>query len=46
MQLIANSEAWPGIAASAGLLQAGKHGLDALISGISLVEREVTASRQ
>ena len=41
MLLIANSEAWPGIATSADLLKAGKQGLDALVAGISLVEREV-----
>jgi len=41
MLLIANTEAWPGIATSADLLKAGKHGLDALVDGISLVEREV-----
>ena len=41
MLLIANSEAWPGIATSADLLKAGAQGLDALIAGISLVEREV-----
>ena len=41
MLLIANSEAWPGIATSADLLKAGGPGLDALVAGISLVEREV-----
>ena len=41
MLLIANSEAWPGIATSAALLKDGKHGLDALVAGIGLVEREV-----
>jgi len=40
MLLIANSEAWPGIETSADMLKAGKPGLDALIAGISLVERE------
>ena len=41
MLLIANSEAWPGIATSADLLKEGAQGLDALIAGISRVEREV-----
>jgi L-asparaginase len=40
MLLIANSEAWPGIAASADLLKSGSQGLDALVAGISRVERE------
>jgi N4-(beta-N-acetylglucosaminyl)-L-asparaginase len=41
MLLIANSEAWPGFGTSADLLKEGKPGLDALVAGISLVEREV-----
>lgn len=41
MILIANSEAWPGIAHSAELLNAQEYGLDAIVAGISLVEREV-----
>jgi L-asparaginase len=41
MLLIANSEAWPGITISADLLKDGKLGLDALVAGISQVEREV-----
>jgi N4-(beta-N-acetylglucosaminyl)-L-asparaginase len=40
MILIANSEGWPGIAYAANMLQQKSDGLDALIAGISRVERE------
>ncbi|WP_445682424.1 N(4)-(beta-N-acetylglucosaminyl)-L-asparaginase [Radicibacter daui] len=42
MILLANSEAWPGINQSAEALARGENGLDALVEGISRVEREVT----
>lgn len=42
MILLANSEAWPGFPTSIKLLETGSHGLDALVAGISLVEREPT----
>ena len=38
MILLANSEAYPGIEASARRLQAGEEGLRALVEGIKLVE--------
>ena len=41
MILLANSEAWPGFSKSIDLLQAGRHGLDAMVAGIGEVEREV-----
>ena len=41
MLLLANSEAWPGFPTSVQLLKDGAIGLDALVAGISLVEREV-----
>lgn len=40
MLLLANSEAWPGFETSVSRLRDGDHGLDALVAGISLVERE------
>jgi hypothetical protein len=40
MLLLANSEAWPGFPTSVQLLKDGAVGLDALVAGISLVERE------
>jgi L-asparaginase len=40
MLLIANAEAWPGFPTSVDLLRDGRHGLDAMIAGISMVERE------
>lgn len=42
MILLANSEAWPGINQSAGALARGENGLDALVEGISRVEREAS----
>ncbi|MDA4809389.1 isoaspartyl peptidase/L-asparaginase, partial [Enterobacter hormaechei] len=41
MILIANNEAWPGFARSVELLKQEAHGLDAMVAGISEVEREV-----
>jgi N4-(beta-N-acetylglucosaminyl)-L-asparaginase len=41
MLLLANSEAWPGFPTSVDLVRQGQHGLDALVAGISLVEREI-----
>jgi N4-(beta-N-acetylglucosaminyl)-L-asparaginase len=38
--LLANSEAWPGFPASVAMLKDGVPGLDAMIAGISKVERE------
>lgn len=40
MILLANSEAWPGFPASVAMLRDGAPGLDAMIAGISKVERE------
>ena len=40
MILIANSTAWPGINKTAEELTNGSHGLDAMISGINMVEEE------
>lgn len=40
MLLIANAEAWPGFPTSVDLLRQGRHGLDAMVAGISMVERE------
>jgi L-asparaginase len=40
MLLIANAEAWPGFPTSVDLLREGRHGLDAMVAGISMVERE------
>lgn len=42
MILLANSEAWPGFPESVAMLKDGAPGLDAMISGISRVERETT----
>ena len=42
MILLANSEAWPGFPASVAMLKDGAAGLDAMIAGISKVERETT----
>jgi len=41
MLLIANGEAWPGFPTAVEGLRRGDYGLDALVAGISLVEREV-----
>ncbi len=41
MILVANSEAWPGFEKSVGLLKANTHGVDAIVAGISEVEREI-----
>ncbi|MRG58215.1 asparaginase [Phyllobacterium sp. SYP-B3895] len=41
MILIANSEAWPGFEKSVELLQQNAHGIDAMVAGITEVEREV-----
>jgi N4-(beta-N-acetylglucosaminyl)-L-asparaginase len=38
--LLANSEAWPGFPASVAMLRDGALGLDAMIAGISKIERE------
>lgn len=40
MILVANSEAWPGFAKSAELLLNGTDGVDALVAGVSEVEKE------
>lgn len=42
MILVANSEAWPGFPATVAMLKDGAPGLDAIIAGISRVERETT----
>lgn len=42
MILLANSEAWPGFPDAAAMLRSGTPGLDALVAGISKVEREAT----
>lgn len=42
MILLANSEAWPGFPESVAMLKDGAPGLDAMITGISKVERETT----
>jgi N4-(beta-N-acetylglucosaminyl)-L-asparaginase len=39
--LLANSEAWPGFPATVAMLKGGTLGLDAIVAGISKVEREV-----
>jgi len=41
MLLLANVEAYPGFETSVDLLKQGRHGLDAMIAGISLVEKDV-----
>ncbi|PSH68763.1 asparaginase [Phyllobacterium brassicacearum] len=41
MILLANSEAWPGFDKTVELLKNNSHGIDAMIAGISEVEREV-----
>lgn len=41
MILLANSEAWPGFDKTVDLLKNNAHGIDAMIAGISEVEREV-----
>jgi L-asparaginase len=38
--LLANAEAWPGFETTVGLLQEGTGGIDAMVAGITLVERE------
>jgi len=38
--LLANAEAWPGFDTTVGLLKEGGAGIDAMVSGISKVERE------
>jgi len=45
MILIANSEAYPGIAETARQLQAGEDGLIASIEGIRLVESDFVLAR-
>ncbi len=40
MILLANSEAWPGFDKAVELLKNNSHGIDAMIAGISEVERE------
>jgi N4-(beta-N-acetylglucosaminyl)-L-asparaginase len=40
--LVANSEAWPGFPATVAMLRDGAPGIDAMIAGISRVERETT----
>ena len=42
MILVANSEAWPGFPATVAMLRDGAPGIDAMIAGISRVERETT----
>ncbi len=41
MILIANSEGFPGIELAAAKLRSGVNGLDAIVAGISLVEKSV-----
>ncbi len=41
MILIANSEGFPGIELAASELASGTNGLDAIVDGISLVEKSV-----
>jgi len=41
MILLANSEAWPGFEKSVELLKANTYGIDAMVAGITEVEREV-----
>ena len=41
MILLANSEAWPGFDQTVELLKNNSHGIDAMVAGISAVEREV-----
>ncbi len=38
--LLANAEAWPGFDTTVALLKEGSGGIDAMVAGISLVERE------
>ena len=38
--LLANAEAWPGFATTVALLQGGSGGIDAMVAGISRVERD------
>jgi len=38
--LLANAEAWPGFDTTVALLQQGSSGIDAMVAGITLVERE------
>ncbi|GLS31223.1 L-asparaginase [Mesorhizobium albiziae] len=42
MILLANSEAWPGFVETVDRLNAGEHGLGAMVAGISKVEHEVS----
>jgi len=39
-RLLANAEAWPGFETTVGLLREGSSGIDAMVAGITLVERE------
>lgn len=41
MILLANSEAWPGFPTTVAMLKDGAPGIDAMVAGISKVEREV-----